>query len=546
MKNKIFSISILTMTGLFGLLVAFLVLIFYFMDVPVIYALIGGIVGLILQFMISPFLTDLNMKWIYKAKFDAQIPEYLNKFIADVCAQNNMKLPRIGYIDDGAPNAFTYGHTKNDSRIILTRGIFELLDGEEIKAVVAHELGHAVHYDMMVMTAAQLVPMVLYAIYQACLKYEPSGSSKDDSKGEGAVRLIGVLAYILYIIANYIVLWLSRQREYYADQFSAEVTRNPNALASALVEIGFGLSTKEKRNSGQSVANATTLGISDAPSSKSMAISGFVDGPYGAEFTKGSIKNAMKWDLWNPWATVYELNSTHPLISKRLLALSDQSQNYGQEPYVTFDLVKPESYMDDFAKDVAVDFLPWITFIIALIIFFVVNPGKNIYFAGLLLLIPLAASLFKYGYSHPKKEFAPNTVRGLLGEVKVSGITSIPCEVTGRIIGRGNPGCIFNEDFVVQDETGIVFLDYEQPLFLINKIFALFKSPEYFDKVVTARGYYRRAPVPFIQLKELVIDGEVKKCHTISWGWIWRWVLFGLAAVATVLFIIVGFSAGSI
>ena len=545
MKNKLFSISILTMTGLFGLLVAFLVLVFYFLDVPVIYALIGGIVALILQFLISPWLTDLNMRWIYKAKFDAQLPDYLNAFIADVCAQNNMKLPRIGFIDDGAPNAFTYGHTKNDARIILTRGIFELLNEEEVKAVVAHELGHAVHYDILVMTAAQLVPMVLYAVYKACMDYKSSSRSKDSSKGEGGVKLIGVIAYILYIIANYIVLWLSRTREYMADAFSADVTRNPNALGSALVEIGFGLSTKEKKESGQSVANSTTLGISDAPSSKAMAVCGFVAGT-GTSFTKDSIKNAMKWDLWNPWATVYELNSTHPLISKRLLAISDLSKNYGQEPYVVFDLVKPESYLDDFAKEVVIDFLPWITFIIALIIFFVVNPGRNYYFAGFLLLIPTAASLFKYGYSHPKKEFVPNNVRGLLGEVKVSGITSIPCEVKGKIIGRGNPGCVFNEDFVVQDETGIVMLDYEQPLFLINKIFALFKSPEYFDKIVTARGYYRRSPVPYIQLKELVIDGEVKKCYSINWGWIWRWIVFGLSVIATIFLIFVGISASAL
>ena len=543
MKNKIFSVSLLTLTGLFGMLVAFLVLVFYFMDIPVIYALIGGIVALILQFLLSPWLTDLNMKWIYKAKFDTHLPDYLNAFINDVCTQNNMKFPRIGFIDDGAPNAFTYGHTKNDSRIILTRGIFELLDEEEVKAVVGHELGHAVHYDMLVMTAAQLVPMVLYAIYRAAIDYKPSSSSKDDSKGEGFVKLVGLIAYILYIIANYIVLWLSRTREYMADAFSADVTRNPNALASALVEIGFGLSTKEKKENGQSVTNATTLGISDAPSSKAMAVSGFVGGS-GAAFTKSSIKNAMKWDLWNPWATVYELNSTHPLISKRLLAISDLSGNYGQEPYIVFDLVKPESYLDDFAKEVFIDFLPWVSFIIALVLFFVIDPGKSYYFAGLLLLIPSAASLFKFGYSHPRKEFTPNNVRGLLGEVKVSGITSIPCEVQGKIIGRGNPGCVFNEDFVVQDETGIVMLDYDQPLFLINKIFALFKSPEYFDKIVTARGYYRRAPVPYIQLKELVIDGEVKKCHTITWGWVWRWILFGLAVIATILLIVVGFSAG--
>ena len=124
MKSKIVGISMLTLTGLLGMLVAFLVFIFWLADVPVIYALIGGIIGLILQFLLSPWLTDLNMKWFYKAKFDTELPEYLKNFIGDVCAENNMKLPRVGYIDDGAPNAFTYGHTKNDARVILTRGIF--------------------------------------------------------------------------------------------------------------------------------------------------------------------------------------------------------------------------------------------------------------------------------------------------------------------------------------------------------------------------------------------------------------------------------------
>ena len=117
-----------------------------------------AIIILVVQYLIAPFFTDLSMKWFYKARFDCQPPEYLVNFINSVCAQNNMKYPKIGYIDDGAPNAFTYGRTKNDARIVLTRGIFDLLTPEEVKAVVAHEIGHAVHYDMAVMTMAQLIP----------------------------------------------------------------------------------------------------------------------------------------------------------------------------------------------------------------------------------------------------------------------------------------------------------------------------------------------------------------------------------------------------
>ena len=66
------------------------------------------------------------------------------------------------------------------------------------------------------------------------------------------------------------------------------------------------------------------------------------------------IKGAMQWDLWNPWAGWYELNSTHPLVAKRLNYLGDQAAHLGQEPLFVFDRVKPESYWDDFFVDLFV------------------------------------------------------------------------------------------------------------------------------------------------------------------------------------------------
>ena len=152
MKRNLLGISLVTLGGLYVLLSAIIILVTILIGAPVITGIGISIAVLIIQFLVSPFFTDLSMKWFYKAKFKYEVPEYLKKFIEEVCASNNMKYPRIGYIDDGAPNAFTYGHTKNDARIVLTRGIFELLTEEEVKAVVAHELGHAVHYDMLFMT----------------------------------------------------------------------------------------------------------------------------------------------------------------------------------------------------------------------------------------------------------------------------------------------------------------------------------------------------------------------------------------------------------
>ena len=136
MKKNLLGISLITMTCLYGLLAALIILIFILTGLPVINGIVLSIIILIIQFLISPFLTDLSMKWFYKARFENDIPEYLKNFINQICDKYNMKYPKIGLIDDGAPNAFTYGRTKNDARIVLTRGIFNLLNEQEVMAVV--------------------------------------------------------------------------------------------------------------------------------------------------------------------------------------------------------------------------------------------------------------------------------------------------------------------------------------------------------------------------------------------------------------------------
>jgi heat shock protein HtpX len=505
MKKSLFGISLLTITCLYCLLAAVLILVAMFTKIPVIYGVGASIVILIIQFLISPFITDLTMRWFYKVKFNYEIPEYLKKFIEETCKNHKMKYPKVGFIDDGAPNAFTYGHTKNNARVVLTRGIFELLNEEEVKAVVAHELGHASHYDMLFMTVAQLVPLVLYGIYELL-------RSKDNSDSDSKAQMVAWIAYILYIISNYIILALSRTREYYADSFSLEETKNPSALASALVKIGFGLSTAET-NEKHSAARSNTLGIFDVKSSKSLVV-GSTDEK--GEVNKEHIKQAMKWEKWNIWAKWYQLNSTHPLISKRLEAISKRCPEFNQKPYIEFDLKKEESYVDDFIVELIINFIPTIILIATIILVAIsekikISTGLII---GVGLLVFIITSFIKFSRRYKNKNYKETTVRDLLGEVKVSHITSIPCTLEGTVIGRGNPGCIFNEDFVIKDKTGIIFLDYNQPINLANKIFALFKTKEYFDKTIKIKGWYRRSPVPYVEIKEYEVDGKNKKIWT--------------------------------
>lgn len=527
MKKGLLGVSLFTLTCLYCVLFAVVFLIGLFVGAEMSTLILISIIVLVVQFLIAPFFTDLSMKWFYKARFDCQPPEYLVNFINSVCAQNNMKYPKIGYIDDGAPNAFTYGRTKNDARIILTRGIFDLLTPEEVKAVVAHELGHAVHYDMAVMTMAQLIPLVLYYCYEIFTK---NIDDKDDAK----LAIIGYVAYVLYIISDYIILWLSRQREYYADSFAVESTRNPSALAEALVKIGYGLSTNTSPDQKRSVSKGNALGIFDSNASKSIALVSYGTGGV----SKNNIMHAMKWEMWNVWAKWYELHSTHPMISKRLKAISLRCPEFNQPAYIDFSFQQPESYLDDFLGELFILALPTICTIgglVLMLFMFVATGDVNVgaFCFGILAAI-MICNLIKLSFTHKSTQFNPTSVFNLLSEVKVSGVTSVPCVLEGEIIGRGDPGCIFNEDFVLKDQTGIIFLDFKHVFRIADKFMALFRNKAFFNKRVRVTGWYRRSPVPYVEIYKIYIDGENKERHMKSFG-LTRFLYIAAAVVFAVL-----------
>ena len=100
--------------------------------------------------------------------------------------------------------------------------------------------------------------------------------------------------------------------------------------------------------------------------------------------------------------------------------------------------------------------------------------------------------------------------------MKVSPIRPVSATLEGIIIGKGIPGFIFSEDFIIQDESGIIFLDYRQPIPLWETFFVLLKAGGYQGKTVVVKGWYRRAPVPFLEISEITIKESAvsRRCYT--------------------------------
>ncbi len=507
--------SSMTIFGIYALVTLILMLCVEFAGLEISVAVAIGFGFAVIQFIATPWLMDLSLSWFYNMQWvdPGDLPDHLQAFVAEVCRRQGMRVPSFGLIYDGGPNAFTYGHTPNNARIILTQGLLDLLAKDEVEAVVAHEIGHARHWDMLLMTVVQMVPLILYYIFR-WLVMSKSGSQK--GKGSGKLAIVGVLAYFFYFLSEYMVLWFSRTREYWADRFAGQVTGKPNDLAAALVKIAYGLAGREQRPQTDKKKTAKAaqraprmeaigaLGISNPQMSRAFAVSTYADGGVGAGVAgpadQANIVNAMKWDLWNPWAEFFEMHSTHPLVARRLRYLGNQAEAMGQAPFIRFSIKKPESYWDEFFGDLVIMLMPFAAFAGFTLTAIVT---QELWLLNLGLAVAGALSFFKLYFTYPQDVFPEYNVAGLLKRVKVSGVRAVPCRLKGRIIGRGVPGLIWSEDFILQDDTGIIFLDYGQPLRIWEFLFGLTRSREFRNTAVELEGWYRRSPVPYVELKRL-------------------------------------------
>ncbi|MCS7201009.1 MAG: M48 family metallopeptidase [Patescibacteria group bacterium] len=147
------------------------------------------------------------------------------------------KTPELYVIDSPALNAFATGKTPKKSYVVLTTGIIGRLNKAELEGVIAHEISHIKNYDIRVMMIATILAGVVAIMADMFLRLSIF-SSGDEKKHNGILVVIGMLlAFFAPIFAQLIQLAISRKREYMADASAALLTRNPEALASALEKI---------------------------------------------------------------------------------------------------------------------------------------------------------------------------------------------------------------------------------------------------------------------------------------------------------------------
>ena len=162
--------------------------------------------------------------------------------VENLCMSQGMKMPKINIIYDDSLNAFASGINERTYTVTLSQGIIEKLDDEELEAVIAHELSHIRNHDVRLLIVSIVFVGVFSMVAQIAFRTAlSSGASSRKSENKGGMIIVLLLAAVVaaigYLLATLMRFAISRKREYLADAGSAEMTKNPRALASALRKI---------------------------------------------------------------------------------------------------------------------------------------------------------------------------------------------------------------------------------------------------------------------------------------------------------------------
>jgi heat shock protein HtpX len=199
----------------------------------------GVILALLLSIVlngVSYFFSDKIVLASYRAQLvdPKQAPD-LYALVANLAQRAGLPMPRVAIIPDETPNAFATGRDPDHAVVAVTEGILDTLNRNELEAVLAHELGHIKHRDILIGSLCAVLAQAIMLLSRLAFFVRP----RDDREGGNPlaallVMIVGPIAALMLQMA------VSRSREYEADDYSAHITGRPDQLASALARIeGF-------------------------------------------------------------------------------------------------------------------------------------------------------------------------------------------------------------------------------------------------------------------------------------------------------------------
>jgi Zn-dependent protease with chaperone function len=447
-----------------------------------------------ISWLIGPAIQDFTQNWVYEIKvIDIESLRFKTpkgaKMIESVCREFNYSLPKIKLIEDNNPTAFCFGSARYNARLVISEGLFTYLTDDEVEAVLAHEMGHITKRDFVIMTIASTLIQLMYQIHNN-LKPRQKKSSDNENNSINIMSKISWMAYVFYLIGTYIILFLSRVREYGADEFAAKRVENPNNLSKALIKIAYGILDHKKDKISRKLMDSTRgLGIIDHTKVNGVGV-------IAKEVDAKKVSQVFLFDKVSPWAKLLEFSSSHPLTGKRIDKLSQYAKNKGISPLFDLEQAKQEANID--YKRLWGEFLTGFLFYYAPLFFIIPsvylgyfhNPLFFIFVPGAMGLGVLSQIIYQFPLQKPAEQ---STVLDCMANIYASPIRGDRVLLKGTVIGKGNAGAKFNEDIVLQDSTGLLYLNYESIFGPIGNFFSSFtKMKKLIGSNLTVTGWFFR------------------------------------------------------
>ena len=204
-------------------------------------SVMGGQTGMMIALAIaiamnffSYWFSDKMVLKMYNAReVDESTAPQFYRMVRELAERAQLPMPRVYIIDEQAPNAFATGRNPQNAAVAATTGIMRVLSERELRGVMAHELAHVKHRDILISTVSATMAGAISMLANFAMIF-----GGRDSEGRPANPIVGILVMLLApLAASLIQMAISRSREFEADRGGAEISGDPRALASALEKI---------------------------------------------------------------------------------------------------------------------------------------------------------------------------------------------------------------------------------------------------------------------------------------------------------------------
>jgi Zn-dependent protease with chaperone function len=463
-----------------------------------------------------------KLRWARLGEIERHSPETA-RLLQRICAQNQLKQPRLGVIPDAGPLAFVYGTFSDGCRIVVTQALLQQLSEDEIAAVYAQALGRIVNGDILVMT---LLGSPIQLVYLALEQVSQLGSKRRDLIGH-----VAPLLYLIYTVLSYPLFFLSRLGTYHADHFAVEATGNPNGLIAALLKSAAGLQEAHKNDRRpSSLLHCTRLfSFLDFKTIAAASAAARLQDPSQA----GQV---FLWDQINPWARWMQVNSSHPLPGHRFKVLAGYGERLRLLPELSLgsgsklDVARLQSrfWLDlaIYAAEVVGILIGWL---VGLILYLLLQNRLDPKVIAAAAVVGYGVGLWAkaglmYGGSLPAQ---PTDVLSLLADPDADPCRGQWVELEGELVGLGRSGYQLGAELKLQEATGLIPVRFTSPLGPVGNVFSgLKRIRALVGRRVKVVGWFRRGNTAWVDLAYVQVGSN--KLHSRPRLWL---VVFGLGVI---------------